>query len=67
MLYMLYDNSHSCGQTVLMRQAIEVAKRCASRTGHACIVEAQRLADGVRRRVQYNPDGSMIQLWKQEV
>lgn len=64
MIYTIYDNGRRCGQTPIMRQALTVARRRALATGRPCVVEAERLADGERRRVRYNPDGSMVKLWK---
>ena len=53
------------GSVTIREQAVNAAKARAARTGGAVIVTAH-IDDGRIRKVQYNPDGSVVQLWKEE-
>lgn len=57
------DNRH-IGQTPIRNQAVEAAAGYAKHTNCVMFVEQKRLNDGETRRVQFNPNGTRVQLWK---
>ena len=63
-IYMIYNSENQrIGQTPIRRQAEGVALWYAKRLGRATFVGRIRLEDGDTRRVQFNPDGTLVLLW----
>lgn len=64
-IYTIYNSENQrSGQTPIRRQAEGVAIGYAKRLGRATFVDRIRLEDGDTRRVQFNPDGTLVLLWK---
>ena len=63
-IYTIYNSENQrIGQTPIRRQAEGVAIGYAKRLGRATFVDRIRLEDGDTRRVQFNPDGTLVLLW----
>lgn len=63
-IYTIYNSENQrIGQTPIRRQAEGVAIGYAKRLGRATFVDRIRLEDGDTRRVQFNPDGTLVPLW----
>ena len=63
-IYTIYNSENQrIGQTPIRRQAEGVALGYAKRLGRATFVDRVRLEDGDTRRVQFNPDGTLVLLW----
>lgn len=63
-IYTIYNSENQrIGQTPIRRQAEGVAIGYAKRLGRATFVDSIRLEDGDTRRVQFNPDGTLVLLW----
>ena len=63
-MFTISVNGKKCGSTPLLYQAVRAAQRKAQCLGVAVDVDATT-EDGQTRRVQYLPDGTLCQLWKQ--
>ena len=64
-IYTIYNSENQrIGQTPIRRQAENSALGYAKRLGRVMFVDRTRLEDGDTRRVQFNPDGTLVLLWK---
>lgn len=63
-IYTLYTvNGEAVGESALIRQALNAARKYAAAHHAPCIVECRSLVTDERRRVLLNADGSMVKLW----
>lgn len=60
MIYGIYSSAgHKLGETIILRQAVQAAIASAP-----SFVEQVNTKTGEARRVQFNEDGSVVQLWR---
>lgn len=63
-IYTIYNSENQrIGQTPIRRQAENVAIGYAKLHGRETFIDRVRLEDGDTRRVQFNPDGTLVLLW----